>query len=87
VSRPASRLNFARQELTDKIQAVHQENRQVCGSPHICRVLKAQGQAVCENTVEKVMKRDEIRAKPRDSSLPAQSILSMAGLPQATSLD
>lgn len=61
--RPASERALRREDLTVKIQAVHQDNRQVYGSPRVCQALQAQGEKVCENTVAKVMKQEQIRAK------------------------
>lgn len=51
-----------RQELAEKIRAVHQESRQTYGSPRVYQELKAQGESVCENTVARVMKENGIRS-------------------------
>ena len=45
-----------REELKEKIEQVFQESHQTYGSPRVYQELKAQGQAVCENTVAKLMK-------------------------------
>lgn len=51
-----------RQELVEKIRRAYQESRSVYGSPRVHRKLKAQGQSVCENTVAKLMKEQQIQA-------------------------
>lgn len=68
--RPASVSALRRQQLAGKIQAIHQENREVYGSPRIYQALKAQGEAVCENTVAKVMAQQGIQAKTRKKFIP-----------------
>jgi len=68
--RPASARERRREELTRKVKAAHQENRGVYGSPRVSRVLKAQGEAACENTVAKVMRESGIRAKTRRKFVP-----------------
>jgi transposase InsO family protein len=62
--RPVSPQAQRREDLAARIQAVYQENRRVYGSPRIYHVLRAQGQSVCENTVAKLMRADQIRARP-----------------------
>jgi transposase InsO family protein len=59
-----------RAELAVKIQAVHAESRGVYGSPRVYHALLAQGEKVCENTVAKVMKKQQIRAKSRRKFVP-----------------
>ena len=59
-----------RQELAVKIRAVHKSNREVYGSPRICRALNAQGESACENTVASVMREQEIRARTRRKFVP-----------------
>jgi len=70
LKRPASTRALRRVELAVKIKAVHQENRSVYGSPRVFQVLKAQGEAVCENTVAAVMRDQEIRAKTKRKFVP-----------------
>jgi transposase InsO family protein len=70
LDRPANVHAQRREELAQKIQVIHQENRRVYGSPRIHQVLKVQGQSVCENTVAKVMKEQEIRAKTQKKLVP-----------------
>jgi putative transposase len=68
--RPPSRRAQRREELAGKIQQVHEQNRRVYGSPRVCRVLAAQGQSVCENTVADIMKERQIRAKSKRKFVP-----------------
>ena len=60
--RPPGPRAQRRAELVEKIEQVHRENRQVYGSPRVYQELKAQGEAVCENTVAKLMREQQIRA-------------------------
>ena len=59
-----------REELALKIQAVHEENLRVYGSPRVHQVLKSQGESVCENTVAKLMKERQIKAKTKKKFVP-----------------
>jgi putative transposase len=68
--RPESAAAKRREELAASIQAVYEENRKVYGSPRICQALKAEGESVCENTVAKVMRAREIRAKTKKKFVP-----------------
>ena len=74
--RPQSARARRRQALAARIRAVHAENRQVYGSPRVCRALRAGGggggggEAACENTVAKVMRRHGIRAKTKKKFVP-----------------
>ena len=68
--RPQSARSKRRDELAQKIQAVHQENRSVYGSPRVYEVLVAQGESVCENMVADIMKEREIRAKQKKKFVP-----------------
>ena len=70
LKRPASARAQRHEELATRIQAAHEENRKVYGSPRIFKALKAQGQAVCENTVAKVMRERKIRAKTKKKFVP-----------------
>jgi putative transposase len=54
-----------RVELVEKIRAVHEESGGVYGSPRVYEELKAKGEAVCENTVAKVMKQQDIHSITR----------------------
>lgn len=57
-------------ELTAKIRLVHAQNRGVYGSPRIYEALKAEGEKVCKNTVAKLMKQRNIRAKTKKKFVP-----------------
>jgi len=70
VSRPPSPRAQRREELASKIQAAHQANRCVYGSPRVCQGLKAQGESVCQNTVADIMRERQIRAKTRKRFVP-----------------
>ena len=76
---PGDRQRKRREELAVKIQAIHAQNRRVYGSPRVYHALLAQGESVCENTVARVMKQRQIRAKtkrkfvPRTTDSPAPS--------------
>jgi transposase InsO family protein len=70
LKRPESARSKRRAELVEKIKAVHEENRQVYGSPRVHRVLESQGQSVCENTVAAVMKEHRIRARTKRKFVP-----------------
>lgn len=49
--------------LIEKIVQVHEDSRGIYGSPRVHRELVARGISVCENTVAKVMKQQDIRSK------------------------
>ena len=68
--RPPSPREERRQQLVGRIQAVYRENRQVYGSPRVCRALASQGVAGSENTVAKLMHRQGIRAKSKKKFVP-----------------
>jgi putative transposase len=68
--RPDSERARRRQELAEKVKAVHEANRRVYGSPRVCAALRASGEAVCENTVAKVMRDNGIRAKSKRKYVP-----------------
>ena len=68
--RPVSNQDQRRQELAREIRVVHEENRQVYGSPRIHQTLKRQGVSVCRNTVARIMKQQQIKAKTRRRFVP-----------------
>lgn len=70
LKRPPSARDRRRQELAGQIQAVHEANRGVYGSPRVCKALQEQGVAVCENTVARIMREREIRARSRKAFVP-----------------
>jgi len=59
-----------REELAVKIQSAHARSRGVYGSPRIYQALKADGETACENTVAKMMKQLNIRAKTKKKFVP-----------------
>jgi transposase InsO family protein len=69
VREPSAR-ETRREELAAKIHAIHQDTREVYGSPRIYQALKAQGQTVGENTVAKIMREEEIQAKSKKKFVP-----------------
>jgi putative transposase len=68
--RPDSARAKRQEDLTVKIKTVHEENRQVYGSPRVFEALRAQGETVSENTVAKLMKKQQIAAKKRRKYVP-----------------
>jgi transposase InsO family protein len=68
--RPASPQARRRGELAAKVRAVHEANRRVYGSPRVHAALAASGERVCENTVARVMREQEIRARTSRTYVP-----------------
>jgi putative transposase len=68
--RPVSRRQQRREELAVKIHAVHAESRRLYGSPRVYRALAAAKQAVCQNTVAKIMREQDLRAKSKRKFVP-----------------
>ena len=68
--RPPSARSIRREELAQQIQAVHARSRGVYGSPRVYHALLHQGQAVCENTVARLMQERQIRAKTKKKFVP-----------------
>ena len=68
--RKPSATAVRRQKLAEKIRTVHRGNRRVYGSPRVCEALHQQGEQVCENTVAKVMRIEDIRAKTKRKFTP-----------------
>ena len=58
------------EQLTARIRQVHEQNRQLYGSPRVHRALLARGERVCRNTVAKLMRRAQIRGKRRKRFVP-----------------
>ena len=50
-------------QLIEQIRSVHKDSRGIYGSPRVHRELLDRGVKVCENTVAKVMKQQQIRSK------------------------
>ena len=68
--RPASLRQRRRELLAARIQTVHTLNRRVYGSPRIHEALLAVGEKVCQNTVAKLMRQRNIRAKTKKKFVP-----------------
>lgn len=63
--RPPSATVQRQAELIEQIQQIHEESRQVYGSPRVHRELAAQGVKCSENTVAKLMRKAGVRSKMR----------------------
>ena len=68
--RPASARQQRYEALAGQVEAAYRENRQVYGSPRLCRVLQNRGTAVCEKTVAKVMHERRLRARVKRKFVP-----------------
>jgi putative transposase len=69
-NRPASRRQQRHEELVAKIRIAHQENRELYGSPRVHHALLIDGESVSRNTVAKLMRKANIRAKQRRRFVP-----------------
>ena len=67
--RPSARSQRQAQLLA-RIRLVHQENRELYGSPRVHRALLLEGQRVSRNTVAKLMRGARIRGKSRRRFVP-----------------
>jgi transposase InsO family protein len=68
--RKPSRRAQRQQHLLEKIRIVHQQNRELYGSPRVHRALLVEGQRVSRNTVARLMRKAKIRAKIRKKFYP-----------------
>ena len=68
--RPISPRRQRQQQLMEKIKLVHEQNRELYGSPRVHRALLIDGQIVCRNTVAKLMRQAKIRAKSKRRFVP-----------------
>jgi len=68
--RSPSPRQLRREALVEQVRAAHESNRRVYGSPRVHRVLIAQGERVCVNTVAKVMRQERIAAKIKPKFTP-----------------
>jgi transposase InsO family protein len=59
-----------RDELIERIRQVHDASRGTYGSPRVTVELKEQGIDVCENTVAKYMREDDVFVKPQRRFVP-----------------
>lgn len=62
VRRPSARAKENERLLT-KIRAIHEESRQVYGSPKVYRQLRREGEACNHKRVERLMKEHQLKAK------------------------
>jgi putative transposase len=69
--RKPSQHQVRRLQLLKQIRDVHEQSHGTYGSPRTHRELLACGVSVCENTVAKVMKQEQIRAKTKRRFVPA----------------
>jgi putative transposase len=67
---PIGKRQTFHDELAREIEQVHRDSRGVYGSPRITSVLQTRGVKVCRNTVAKVMKQRQIRARKRKRFIP-----------------
>lgn len=67
---PVRKREAYQQRLAEQIEQVQRDTRGVYGSPRVAAELKARGVAACENTVAKVMRLREIRAKTARKFVP-----------------
>jgi transposase InsO family protein len=63
--RPDSPAAIRQAALVEQIQQIHEESRQVYGSPRVHRELAARGVKCSENTVAKLMRKTGVRSKMR----------------------
>jgi transposase InsO family protein len=63
LDRPASAREIRRVELLKQIQQVHVAARELYGAPRVTAELNQAGVAVCQNTVAKLMRAEQIRSK------------------------
>ena len=70
LKRPVSARHRRQEQLIEKIRLVHQQNRELYGSPRVHRALLIEGQLVCRNTVARLMRLAKIRAKSRRRFVP-----------------
>lgn len=59
-----------RKKLVEQIRLVHAQSRRVYGSPRVHQALAQQGEAVCKNTVARLMRQQQIKAKTRRQFVP-----------------
>ncbi len=85
--RPVSQRRQRRDELARQIRVAHQEGRGVYGSPRVHRALLAQNQQVCENTVAKIMREEQIRAKVKKKFVPRTTDSSHGHVPAPNRLN
>jgi transposase InsO family protein len=68
--RPPSKRAVRNQQLAAKISTIHLQSRRTYGSPRVHRELIAQGVAICENSVARLMRKHNIRVKTKPRFIP-----------------
>jgi transposase InsO family protein len=68
--RPPSKRAVRNQQLAAKISTIHLQSRRTYGSPRVHRELIAQGVAICENSVARLMREHNIRVKTKPRFIP-----------------
>ncbi len=68
--RPASVQRQRRENLAVKIHQIHAESRATYGSPRVYRAWVAAGERVCENTVARIMRQRQVRARGKRRFVP-----------------
>ena len=68
--RPESGRKKRREELAGKIRSVQSRHRGVYGSPRVVRVLRGEGEKVCENTVARIMREEGLGARRKRRFVP-----------------
>ena len=63
--RPRSEALQRRNHLVVKIREIHRKSRQTYGSPRVHAVLQSSKVKCCENTVARLMRENQLRAKTR----------------------
>jgi len=69
-SRPESQRARRSAELVERISIIHAQSRNNYGSPRVHRELVAQGVQICENSVARLMRANNIRVKPKPRFVP-----------------
>lgn len=85
VKRLPSQRQQRRDELAAKIRVVHENSDRIYGSPRVHETLIAQGEKVCQNTVAKVMRQEQIRSRIHKQFTPCTTD-SKHNLPVASNL-
>jgi putative transposase len=68
--RPRSAQQLRRERLAILVHQIYRDNRRVYGSPRLCHALRAAGEAVCENTVAKIMRQQGLWARHKRRFVP-----------------
>jgi putative transposase len=68
--RPRSKRSERQMKLKEQIREAHEHSRRTYGSPRITAELKDRGVCVCENTVARLMRQDELKAKVKRRFVP-----------------